>query len=81
MTNRRQHPPPLQDGTTMSNDATMYYTVRNDEGQYSIWPTAKTIPHGWTDVGLRGTKDECLARVRELWTDLRPKSLCAWMGE
>jgi MbtH protein len=65
----------------MSNDATVYCTVRNDEGQYSIWPTAKTIPHGWTDVGLRGTKDECLARVRELWTDLRPKSLCAWMGE
>lgn len=65
----------------MSNDARTYHTVCNDEGQYSIWPATKTIPAGWTAVGVRGTRDDCLAYIREHWTDLRPKTLRAWMGE
>ena len=64
----------------MSNDARTYEAVRNDEGQYSIWPTTKPIPAGWQAVGARGSKDECLAYIREVWDDLRPKSLRAWMG-
>ncbi|MEU8256542.1 MbtH family protein [Micromonospora inaquosa] len=60
----------------MFDDPTATFTVvRNDEEQYSIWPTAIAVPAGWTEVGVTGTKDECLARIEELWTDLRPRSL------
>jgi uncharacterized protein YbdZ (MbtH family) len=26
----------------------------------------------WTDVGKSGTKEECLAYIKEVWTDMRP---------
>jgi MbtH protein len=30
---------------------------------------------GWADVGVEGSKDECLDYIREHWTDMRPLSL------
>jgi len=51
----------------------------NDEGQYSLWPTFKEVPAGWTTVGPRGGRKECLAYVDEHWTDMRPKSLILQM--
>ncbi|MEP6546415.1 MAG: MbtH family NRPS accessory protein [Gammaproteobacteria bacterium] len=47
----------------------------NDEGQYSIWPTFRTIPSGWTDVGQRGERQVCLDWIETNWTDMRPLSL------
>jgi MbtH protein len=52
-----------------------YVVVINDEEQYSIWPEGREIPAGWRAVGKSGTKDECLAYVEEVWTDMRPLSL------
>ena len=52
-----------------------YIVVINDEEQYSIWPEGREIPAGWRAVGKSGTKDECLAYVEEVWTDMRPLSL------
>jgi MbtH protein len=49
--------------------------VVNLEDQYSIWPTDKEIPAGWTESGKKGTKEECLAHIKEVWTDMRPRSL------
>lgn len=57
------------------NVAYQYKVVTNLEGQYSIWPIERDNPIGWNDVGMRGTKDECLAYINIVWTDLRPKSL------
>ena len=62
----------------MSNnvdDRTIYRVVVNHEEQYQIWPADRQIPLGWTDAGKTGTKDECLAYIREVWTDMRPRSL------
>jgi MbtH protein len=56
-------------------DATIYCVVVNHEEQYSIWPVYKDIPLGWKGVGKQGSKDECLAHIKEVWTDMRPKSL------
>jgi MbtH protein len=56
-------------------DDTIYRVVVNHEEQYSIWPDFKEIPLGWTAVGRTGTKDECLAYIKEVWTDMRPLSL------
>lgn len=52
-----------------------YDVVINHEEQYSIWPSCKPVPLGWTLVGKRGPKAECLAHINEVWTDMRPKSL------
>jgi len=56
-------------------DSTIYRVVVNHEEQYSIWPDYKDIPLGWRDVGRSGPKDECLAYIKEVWTDMRPLSL------
>jgi MbtH protein len=52
-----------------------YLVVRNDEEQYSIWWAERGLPAGWYAEGTEGTKDQCLARIAELWTDMRPLSL------
>jgi MbtH protein len=61
-------------------DATVYRVVKNHEDQYSIWPDLKEIPAGWQEAGKRGSKAECLAHIREVWTDMRPLSLRKQMG-
>jgi MbtH protein len=43
--------------------------------EYSLWPTFKEVPAGWTTVGPRGARKDCLAYIDEVWTDMRPKSL------
>lgn len=52
-----------------------YLVVRNDEDQYSVWAADSAIPAGWHDEGFAGTKDECLAHIEGVWTDMRPRSL------
>ena len=56
-------------------EAMSYLVVFNLEEQFSIWPTEKQIPLGWSPAGKRGSKDECLAYINTVWTDMRPLSL------
>jgi MbtH protein len=53
----------------------LYKVVVNHEEQYSIWLADRDNPPGWNDAGKRGTKQECLAHIEEVWTDMRPRSL------
>jgi uncharacterized protein YbdZ (MbtH family) len=62
-------------------DTTIYEVVVNHEEQYSIWPDYKETPLGWKNVGKRGPKAECLAYIKEVWTDMRPLSLRKKMEE
>src|SRR5215213_591636 len=62
-------------------DTTIYKVVVNHEEQYSIWPDYKENPLGWRDVGKVGPKAECLAYIKEVWTDMRPLSLRKKMEE
>jgi len=62
-------------------DTTTYKVVVNHEQQYSIWPTEKENPLGWMDAGKTGSKTECLAYIKEVWTDMRPLSLRRKMEE
>jgi uncharacterized protein YbdZ (MbtH family) len=62
-------------------DKTIYKVVRNHEEQYSIWPEYKENPLGWEDAGKVGPKAECLAYIKEVWTDMRPLSLRKKMEE
>lgn len=59
----------------MSEDTTRYKVVVNHEEQYSIWPEDRELPLGWREAGKSGLKDECLAYINEVWTDMRPLSL------
>lgn len=56
-------------------DNAIYKVVLNHEEQYSIWPAERENALGWTDEGTTGTKQECLTRIKEVWTDMRPLSL------
>ena len=58
-----------------------YKVVVNHEEQYSIWPAERDNALGWRDAGKTGTKDECLAYIKEVWTDMRPLSLRKKMEE
>jgi MbtH protein len=60
---------------TEKEDNRIYRVVVNHEEQYSIWLYYKDIPLGWRDVGKNGGKAECLAYIKEVWTDTRPLSL------
>jgi MbtH protein len=63
------------------DDTREYKVVLNHEEQYSIWPADRENPAGWRDDGKRGTKQECLAYIDEVWTDMRPLSLRREMAE
>lgn len=62
-------------------DRTVYRVVTNHEEQYSIWPGHRENAPGWKDTGKSGTKEECLAYIEEVWTDMRPLSLRKHMQE
>lgn len=64
-----------------SEDSRIYKAVVNDEGQYSIWVAERENPLGWNDAGRTGTKAECLAYIKEVWTDMRPLSLRTKMAQ
>lgn len=62
-------------------DTTVYKVVVNHEEQYSIWPADRDNPPGWHDVGKTGQKADCLAHIKDVWTDMRPLSLRKRMQE
>jgi MbtH protein len=56
-------------------DNRKYKVVVNHEEQYSIWFADREAPAGWREVGKSGSKADCLAHIKEVWTDMRPLSL------
>lgn len=54
-----------------------FRVVVNHEEQYSIWSVDMPLPAGWQEAGKTGTREECLAHISTVWTDMTPKSLRA----
>ncbi|TGB14628.1 MbtH family NRPS accessory protein [Streptomyces sp. MZ04] len=52
-----------------------YQVVVNQEDQYSIWPVSTEAPEGWSSTDFEGTRQECLAQIDRVWTDMRPLSV------
>jgi len=52
-----------------------HLVVVNHEEQYSVWRSDRGLPAGWRATGFEGTKEQCLAHVGEVWTDMRPLSV------
>ena len=67
--------------TEEQEDTTTYQVVVNHEEQYSIWPADREPPLGWKTVGKSGPKADCLAYIKEVWTDMRPLSLRKQMAQ
>ncbi|MGW3107992.1 MbtH family protein [Streptomyces sp. NPDC001100] len=61
--------------TSILDNAERFAVVVNDEEQYSIWPADRALPEGWREAGRAGTREECLAHIDEVWTDMRPRSV------
>jgi MbtH protein len=49
--------------------------VVNIEQQYSIWSADMVPPEGWQRVGKKGSRQDCVAYIDNVWTDMRPLSL------
>jgi uncharacterized protein YbdZ (MbtH family) len=62
-------------------DPRNYKIVVNHEEQYSIWFADRECPAGWVEIGFSGKKVDCLGRIKEVWTDMRPLSLRRKMAE
>lgn len=57
------------------NHQTLVEVVINDEEQYSVWPKGRELPAGWYAEGTAGTREECLAHIDLVWTDITPRSV------
>jgi MbtH protein len=60
---------------------TQFVVVVNDEEQYSLWPREREVPLGWRALEVSGSKEECLAHIERVWTDMRPLSLRRYLNE
>jgi len=53
-----------------------HIVVINLEAQYSLWQRKwGPIPRGWRETGVTGEREDCLAYIQHVWTDMRPLSL------
>ncbi len=59
--------------TPQPEAAEQFVVVVNDEGHHSLWWYGRPVPAGWRTASEPGTRQECLARIEERWTDLRPR--------
>ena len=59
----------------MTQNSKTYRVVVNDEGQYSIMQSNMTLPGGWRECSITGSKFECLEYIDKNWRDLLPRSV------
>ncbi|GIJ27293.1 MbtH protein [Micromonospora qiuiae] len=57
-----------------------YLVLVNAESQYSLWPEPNPVPAGWSVAHGPAGRDDCLAFVETIWTDMRPASLARAMA-
>ncbi len=58
-----------------SGELASHEVVIDREERYSLWPSDRTVPAGWTATGFRGPRQACLGHVGTVWLDQRPLSL------
>lgn len=55
----------------MSLRTDQYKVVINHEEQYSIIPADQVLMRGFREIGVKGTKENCLNYIEEVWTDMK----------
>jgi uncharacterized protein YbdZ (MbtH family) len=49
-----------------SADDVIYRVVKNmNAEQYSVWPANMELPLGWGDVGVSGSRQDCLDYIQQ----------------
>ena len=61
--------------TDRLDSAARYRVVVNDEQQYSLWAADRELPAGWLAEGTEGDREQCLAHIATVWTDMTPLSV------
>ncbi|MBJ3778761.1 MbtH family protein [Acuticoccus sp. 2012] len=51
-----------------------FAVLTNAVGQYSLWPTFRSPPSGWTVVFGPAERSACFDYVEDAWTDLLPSA-------
>ncbi|MET9870362.1 MbtH family protein [Streptomyces sp. NPDC006386] len=64
-------------GNPFDDEDGTFLVLRNDEGQYSLWPEGFARPAGWSIVHGPAGRASCLDHIERTWTDMRPRSLAA----
>ena len=54
-----------------------FVALKNDEGQFSLWPTTIPVPAGWVAQTEPMPRESCLEYIEQHWRDLRPNSVMA----
>ncbi len=49
-----------------------FLVLVNALNQHSLWPASIPVPEGWTTVGPRGKRSECLDWIDRNWVDITP---------
>ncbi|AUH50688.1 MbtH family protein [Chromobacterium sp. ATCC 53434] len=57
------------------NKEGVFFSLINDEGQYSLWPEFAPIPDGWQTSFGPADRQTCLDHIEQNWMDMRPASL------
>ncbi|MFI5707863.1 MbtH family protein [Kribbella sp. NPDC051620] len=52
--------------------ATDFRALRNELGQYSLWPVTMDRPAGWEAVFGPASRAACLDHIEQAWTSLSP---------
>ena len=63
------------------NNEGTFFVLTNDEGQHSLWPSFIEVPAGWSIAHGEADRQSSLDFIESNWTDMRPKSLVAAMGD
>ncbi|MFJ4029010.1 MbtH family protein [Paenarthrobacter sp. NPDC089989] len=62
-------------------EAGTFVVLSNHEEQRSLWPVFAIVPDGWTIVHGPDSRQACVDHIESTWTDLRPLSLRAQLGQ
>lgn len=61
--------PPSADPDRPDPLDTRCHVLRNDAGQYCLWPAALPVPEGWHTALIDAERGHCLSYVEQVWTD------------
>lgn len=48
-----------------------YQILVNKKSQHSLWPLNQNAPEGWSRVGLKGKRRECLEWIAANWKEIK----------
>ncbi|UOQ48666.1 MbtH family protein [Gracilibacillus caseinilyticus] len=48
-----------------------FYALKNDKGQYSLWPAFLDIPDGWDIEYGKANREDCIYYIETHWIDIR----------